>query len=221
MSNKENYFRNVLIYDVLDKSEFFFLNNIKLLKDNKQAINFFKSSISMIDHFEKKLDIKWIENSNDGKNHPDFYFLLADNLLWVFFRNKNNAEKTTSTIEKYFSEVVNSIKVTDKKFIEYLLINGFSDNLLEITVVHDGYYDFIESTNIYGSQVNYSTAYEQIINSNCKIISYCLQPLDETSVITFRDENSVEFSKHMKLSQIIRIIDKLSNYYVQFIKRTV
>lgn len=221
MSNKENHFRDVLVYDVLDKEKFFFVIT-KLLKSTDQHINFFKSGMSMKEYFEKETDstrgvIKDINKSENS--YPGFYFLLVDSLLWVFLGDVDNAEETTAIIKRYFNKAVSSIRITNKEFLESLFIDGFSDNLLEIHVAHDEYDDFIELTSVYGSQVNYSSEYEQIINNDLKITSYSLQPMNETNVITFRDENSIEFSKHMGLTEIIRIINKISSYYIRYIKR--
>ncbi|AUO12209.1 hypothetical protein [Priestia megaterium] len=215
MNDKKGYYKDALLYRVLEKERLFSLIT-SLLNNQKYDINLFKNEISLQSHLEslakEDSDSKYLKKSNS------IYLLLTDKLLWIFIEDIDKNENILTYIEECFNEVIYKVNVTDKKFIESLFINEFSDNLLEITVDDENFYEFLTTDSIYGSQINYSHEYEQIIDNNLTIFSYTLQPISGKNVITFWYENAIEFSKHMKLTEMINSVKLLSNHYYHYIR---
>lgn len=215
MSDKKKCYKDALLYRVLEKEHLFSLIT-SLLNTKKYDITLFKNELSLQNYFEtlnkEEFVSKYLEKVSS------IHFLLIDKLLWIFVQDIDKTEDILADIEQYFDKAIDKVHVTNKNFIESLFINEFSDNLLEITVDDEDYYDFLTSDSIYGSQLNYSHEYEQIIDNNLTIFSYKLQPSTGKNVITFGYENIIEFSKHMKLTEMINSVKALSNHYYHYIK---
>ncbi|MEB4870177.1 hypothetical protein P8831_15735 [Priestia megaterium] len=215
MNDNTGYYKDALLYRILEKERLFSLITL-LLNNQNYDITLFNNEISLQSHLEN-----FIKGDNDSKylkTSNSICLLLIDKLLWIFVKDIEKNEKFLIYIEEYFNKVIDKVNVTEKVFIESLFINEFSDNLLEITVDDENSHEFLAKDSIYGSQINYSHEYEQIIVNNLTIFSYTLQPTTGKNVITFLDRNTIEFSKHMKLTEMINSVKLLSNHYYNYIR---
>lgn len=133
-------------------------------------------------------------------------FIFGRSLLWVFCDNK-----VINCFEHTFDTEITKYLVTSKDTIGKLFEENYSDNLLEISIDRDDFYEVLPNDIYYGSQLNYSSEFESIIRKeDIEITSYKLQPQHSNSTITFYKENLIEFSFYSDYSEIRKNIVELS-----------
>ncbi|MBN3525060.1 hypothetical protein [Paenibacillus apiarius] len=174
---------------------------------NKDDYNTFDSVLGII--CREQLDILTV-----GMN-----VISEDGIIWILLEGSEFNGENHTVLEELFCNSIRKCMVTDKKLVSSLFTEDFSDNLLEISIERHDYYEVLPNNFYYGSQLNYSSEYESIINEDgVEIMSFKLQPHNSDSTITFINENLIEFSQFSHETEMRNQICALSALFNKTIK---
>ncbi|MDL1163819.1 hypothetical protein P0100_22710 [Yersinia pestis] len=174
-----------------------------------ENVNSFIGEFSKRTHYQiDMLDVSHL----DLKETNMGIYITAKNLVWVFFDEELlSSEHRHIRIDELFRSKMKKYMVTNKRLLNTLFTEDFSDNLLEISIDRNDYYEILPNNLYYGSQLNYSSEYESIINEDdIEIMSFKLQPQYSNFTITFFNENLIEFSECTDVPEMKRHISDLS-----------
>ncbi|MCY7674921.1 hypothetical protein [Bacillus safensis] len=159
------------------------------------------------------------ENNFPGAKNK-FYLIITEQVLWIFLQKNDKYSYLKRNIENVFENSISPIKVTNKRFIDFLIKGNFSDNLMDLTIEGLTFLDDLESESYSGSFINDSDIYEEIINLNhLEIVHVKFQPLNFNAVVTFRYPNIIGFNQHIRYEILFEIIISLSNQIRKFSKQ--
>ncbi|AZS14326.1 hypothetical protein [Paenibacillus lutimineralis] len=155
------------------------------------------------------------ELTNRGSNVAplrldDFlYAYYHINLFVIFAKRSNLLREHINIFENKYKAILDPLKLTQKKFINYLFENDFSENLMEIEIEREDLYDFFDTDFFIGSCINYTSTYKKILNDeeiNIKFLK--MQPLNSKFTISLINSNLIHFSNDIEKSEAIKLMDQ-------------
>lgn len=161
---------------------------------------------------------KYEYNFPGAKNK--FYLIITEQVLWMFLHKNENLLYLKTNIEKAFGNSISPINVTDKRFINFIFKENFSNNLMDVTIENLNFLDDLDSESYSGSFINNSDIYDDIMNLNhLEIIHVKFQPVNFNAMVTLRQPNIIQFNQYIRLEVLYELINSLSNQIRKFTKQ--
>ncbi|WP_432694330.1 hypothetical protein ACRBU7_11030 [Priestia aryabhattai] len=174
----------------LNSTEFIFYS--RSLKSNPMKVN---KTLKQTRHFKIYYD--------DKKQ-----IVIGKNICYIFLRTFEQLESLEGEENSWLNSS-GRINLIDKNKIDSYLEN-VTDNLLEITLSKENYFDYFDTYFFYGSRLQLSHEFDTIINNEDLCIKQLKFQLYDNSTVTIRRENLIEFGSETTVNEKMNFIWFLS-----------
>ncbi|KOY83078.1 hypothetical protein I6G82_11060 [Lysinibacillus macroides] len=180
----------------------------------------FKKNFKNLKNTELIFHPKIFKNDKEDKykalkiNHFSIYYneeiqlVVGKNIFCVFLLNFEQI-KSFSFWGNSGSEFIDKINLTRKHVINDI-INVITDNILEITLSKENYFDYFDNYFFYGSSLQITREFEIIMENADLFINQFKFQFFGNSTVDIRDENLVEFGKEVTVHEKMHFIWYLS-----------
>lgn len=195
------------VYYYEDFSDFF-----SLFKTNYDLTQFKKDEfISKINYMERE------HTSTSNPYHLLIYMnqqeqlIIGKNIFCVFSHSEEeNNQWISSKTDLY--RILSKINLTRKLYIQKIL-TSVTNNIMEIKISKDNYFNYLDSYILYGSSIQFSSEFDEIMQNEELEIKQIKFQLFDQSVITIRDGNQVEFNRNTSNEEKIEFVLFLSHLF--------
>jgi len=162
--------------------------------------------------------INYMERDNKSTSNPynlliymnqQEQLVIGKNIFCVFYHSEEeNNQWINSKTDLY--RILSKINLTQKLYIQRML-TSVTNNIMEIKLSKDNYFNYFDSYILYGSSIQFSSEFDEIMQNEELEIKQIKFQLFDRSVITIRDGNQVEFNKNTSNEEKIEFVLFLSH----------
>lgn len=140
--------------------------------------------------------------------------IVGENIFCVFLHYEEENEKyVTSNAD--LNRFISKVNLTKKKYIRRML-TSITNNIMEIRLSKDNYFNYFDNYILYGSNLQFSLEFDEIMQNEELEIKQIKFQLFNQSVVTIRDGNQIEFNKNTSSEEKMEFISFLSQLINEF-----